>query len=103
MIDVLSHGRLDAGFVRGVPYEFAGEQQSSADERAALGGARSDREGLDHARRPVQSRGPLFPSTAPSTSGRGRSSSRIRRSGSAPPARVALLPSARAATFKQRS
>ena len=82
MIDVLSHGRLDAGLrARCAIRNPAGEQQSGADERAPLGGARSDREGLDHARRPVQSRGPLFPSAAPSTSGRGRSSSRIRRSG----------------------
>ena len=48
MVDMLSHGRLEAGFVRGVPYEIsAGQQQSGADERAPFGGARSDRQSLD--------------------------------------------------------
>ena len=48
MVDILSHGRLEAGFVRGVPYEVAaGQQQSGAHERAPLGSARPHHQGLD--------------------------------------------------------
>ena len=41
----------------------AGQQQSGADERAALGGARPDRQGLDASRRAVQLRRPVLPSS----------------------------------------
>ena len=48
MVDVLSRGRLEAGFrarraVRGA----ARQQQPGADERARMGGARPHRQGLD--------------------------------------------------------
>ena len=82
MIDVLSHGRLEAGFVRGVPYEIlpANSNPVRMNERH-WEGARPHRQGLDPSRRPVQLRGPVLSITARSTSGRAAISSRIRRSG----------------------
>ena len=62
MIDVLSRGRLEAGFVRGVPYEIspANSNPVRMNERA-VGSARPHRQGLDQPRRAVQPRGPFLP------------------------------------------
>ena len=63
MIDVLSHGRLEAGFVRGVPYEVlpANSNPVRMNERhwEALD---LITEVLDPSRRPVQPRGPFLSS-----------------------------------------
>ena len=46
--DILSHGRIEVGFVRGVPYEmFTRQLQSGLHQRAAVGGDRSHPQGLD--------------------------------------------------------
>src|SRR5258708_5200238 len=65
MIDCISRGRLDAGFVRGVPYEiFASNTNPTQNGRAAVGGHRPRGQGMDQPRRTVQLRRPLHASTA---------------------------------------
>ena len=62
MVDVYSRGRLEVGFVRGVPYEIsAGNHPPTPDARALLGGSRPDPQSLDQPRRAVQLGGQVFP------------------------------------------
>ena len=104
MIDVLSRGRLEAGFVRGVPYEIspANSNPVRMNER--------EWEALDvimkawtHHDGPVSFEGRFFHSRGRSTSGRVPGSSRIRRFGSAPPAPAARRVLVLGATCRQRS
>ena len=83
MIDCISRGRLDVGFVRGVPTEiYPANSNPTMTAGAAVGGRSTWRAGLDDPRRPVQLRRPHLGTSAPSMSGRDPTSSRIRRSGS---------------------
>ena len=61
MVDVLSHGRLECRLrARRALRDPAGQQQSGAHERAALGGDRPDRQGLDHHDGPFSHEGRFF-------------------------------------------
>ena len=83
MIDCISRGRLDVGFVRGVPYEiFAANTNPTQTNERLWEGVDLAMQGLDHARRAVQLTRAASRIAARSISGRGPISSRIRRSGS---------------------
>ena len=85
-IDVISRGRLDMGFIKGVPYEFpALEPEPGRRHGPLLGGARLHPQGDDAATTSRSTGRASTSTTGRSTSGRARCSSRIRRSG-APPA-----------------
>ena len=83
--------------------DLAGQQQSGAHERAPMGGDRPDRQGLDQPRRAGEPRRPLLPPPQHQHLAAARGSSRIRRSGSAPPARAAPRGSARGAMCRRPS
>ena len=54
-IDVISRGRLDMGFIKGVPYEFPASNQNPVGVMDRLvGSARLHHQGDDHPRRNVQ-------------------------------------------------
>ena len=80
MVDVLSHGRLEVGFVRGVPYEVPATNRNPVRMSERLWEAHDLIEMVDPPRRSVQ-RGQHFEHRR-STSGRALFSSRILRSGS---------------------
>ena len=104
MVDVLSKGRLECGFVRGVPYEvLPGQQQSRAHERAPVGGHGPDRQGLDQPRRAGQPRGPLLPSPQHQHLAAALSAAASADLGVDAPRRAAPGASARAATCRRRS
>jgi hypothetical protein len=61
-IDVISRGRLDMGFIKGVPYEFpASNQNPGRRDGPLLGGARLHPQGDDEPRRAVQLGGRVLP------------------------------------------
>ena len=81
-IDVISRGRLDMGFIKGVPYEFPASNQNPVGVMDRFWEAhRLHHQGDDHARRTCSTGRASISTTARSMSGRGCSSSRIRRSG----------------------
>ncbi len=61
MIDVISKGRLECGFVRSVPYEVAPANSNPVRMTERMGSPRPDRESLDQPRRSVHLRRRIFP------------------------------------------
>ena len=87
MIDCISRGRLECGFVRGVPYEIpAANTNPTQTVERAVGRHRPRGQGVDEPRRARSTSRAASCTAARSTSGRAPISSRIRRSGS--PARA---------------
>ena len=104
VIDILSHGRVELGFVRGVPYELAAANANPVRlQRTALGGAGSHRQSLDHPRRTVQPRGPVLPSPQRQHLAAAVPAAASAGLGPRPPAHRARAASARAAMSRRRS
>ncbi len=47
MLDVISRGRIEMGFVKGVPFEISAANTNPADRQGVSGSARPDPEGND--------------------------------------------------------